>query len=169
MPGEHQDVWGAGQAGAASAVASFGQMPSAVPPVSDTPEILMLSSTAADNSPPRSKTVRIAAASASLTTNIPGAWGRAPRPASASADTPRSDRCSDRGRDADYSAPPAQNRAGPTQALGSHLGCLTAKRSLGQGWRIRGRGSQSPANFPVRLPAHGVLLTSSPKRGRRPA
>ena len=56
----------------------------------------------------------------------------------------------DRGRDADYSAPPAQNRASPTQALGSHLGCLTAKRSLGQGWRIRGRGSQSFTSFPIR-------------------
>ena len=33
--------------------------------------------------------------------------------------------------------PPAQNRAGPIRALGSHFGCLTAKRSLGHGCRIR--------------------------------
>ena len=38
-----------------------------------------------------------------------------------------------RGRDTHYWAPPAQNRAGPIRALGSHLGCLTAKRTLGQG------------------------------------
>jgi hypothetical protein len=49
-------------------------------------------STAADNSPPRSKAVRIAAASASLTTNIPGARGRTLRPAS---------------RSGEYHAPPA--------------------------------------------------------------
>jgi hypothetical protein len=39
----------------------------------------------------------------------------------------------DRGRDAHYGAPPAQNRAGPIRALGSHLGYLTAKRSWGHG------------------------------------
>jgi Transposase DDE domain group 1 len=44
------------------------------------------SSTAADSSPPRSKALRIAAASASLTTNIPAAWGRTPRPASRTGD-----------------------------------------------------------------------------------
>jgi hypothetical protein len=38
-------------------------------------------STAAENSPSRSNTVRIASASASVTTNIPGAWGRTPWPA----------------------------------------------------------------------------------------
>jgi hypothetical protein len=46
--------------------------------VSVMPGSSLRSSTAADNSPPRSKVVRIAAASASLTTNILGAWGRAP-------------------------------------------------------------------------------------------
>ena len=40
-------------------------------------------------------------------------------------------RCS--GRDASYLAPPAQNRTGGFPAYGSHLGCVTAKRSLGQG------------------------------------
>jgi hypothetical protein len=40
---------------------------------------------------------------------------------------------SDRGRDTGYPVPPAQIRAGLSQALGSHLGCLTAKRSHGQG------------------------------------
>jgi hypothetical protein len=39
-------------------------------------------STAAANSPPRSKAVRIATASDSETTNIPGAWGHGPGPAS---------------------------------------------------------------------------------------
>ena len=39
----------------------------------------------------------------------------------------------DRGRDAHCWAPPAQNRASPTQALGFHLGCITTKRSFGQG------------------------------------
>ena len=37
------------------------------------------SSIAADNSPPRSNAARIRAASASVTTNIPGAWGSAPK------------------------------------------------------------------------------------------
>src|ERR1039458_6303544 len=52
----------------------------------------------------------------------------------------------DRGRDASYLAPPAQNRTGPIRAYGSHLGCLTAKRASGQGGRIRGFGSQSLAH-----------------------
>ena len=39
----------------------------------------------------------------------------------------------DRGRDAHYCAPPAQIRACPIRALGSHRGCLTAKRACGQG------------------------------------
>jgi hypothetical protein len=43
------------------------------------------SSTAADSSPPRSKAVWIAAASAPVTTNIPTAWERSPGPASAAA------------------------------------------------------------------------------------
>jgi hypothetical protein len=51
--------------------------------VSVTPGNSRRSSTAADSSPPRSKAARIAAASASETTNIPGAWERGPGPASA--------------------------------------------------------------------------------------
>jgi hypothetical protein len=39
----------------------------------------------------------------------------------------------DRGRDAHYWAPPAQNRTCGFPAYGSHLGCLTANRALGQG------------------------------------
>jgi len=39
----------------------------------------------------------------------------------------------DRGRDAHYCAPPAQNRTGGFPAYGSHLGCLTAKRTRGHG------------------------------------
>jgi polygalacturonase len=38
-----------------------------------------------------------------------------------------------RGRDAHYCAPPAQIPAGAIRAPGSHLGCLTAKRTLGHG------------------------------------
>jgi hypothetical protein len=39
----------------------------------------------------------------------------------------------DRGRDAGYPAPPAQIRTCPIRAYGSYLGCLTARRSSGQG------------------------------------
>jgi hypothetical protein len=39
----------------------------------------------------------------------------------------------DRGRDTHYWVPPAQNRTGGIPAYGSHLGCLTAKRSRGHG------------------------------------
>ena len=39
----------------------------------------------------------------------------------------------DRGRDAHYWAPPAQNRTSGIPAYGSHLGCLTAKRWFGHG------------------------------------
>jgi len=41
--------------------------------------------------------------------------------------------CSVRGRDGRCRPPPAQIRAGPIRALGSYLGCLTAKRTLGHG------------------------------------
>ena len=43
-----------------------------------------------------------------------------------------------RGRDEDYSPPPARIRTCSFPAYGSYLGWLTAKRWLGQGWRIRG-------------------------------
>ena len=36
-----------------------------------------------------------------------------------------------RGRDTDFSAPPAQTRASGTTAHGSYLGCLASKRTLG--------------------------------------
>src|ERR1700758_2782199 len=55
-----------------------------------------------------------------------------------------------RGRDASYLAPPAQNRTRSFPAYGSHLGCVTAKRSLGQGWRMVGFGSQSSTNCVIR-------------------
>lgn len=44
-----------------------------------------------------------------------------------------SDPNSYRGRDAHYCVPPAQIPAGVIHAPGSHLGCLTAKRTLGHG------------------------------------
>src|SRR5262249_16586925 len=56
----------------------------------------------------------------------------------------------DRGRDASCLAPPAQIRTCPIRAYGSHLGCLTAKRASGQGWRMRGFGSQSSTNRTIR-------------------
>src|SRR5215472_22137 len=55
-----------------------------------------------------------------------------------------------RGRDASYLAPPAQIRTCDFPAYGSHLGCVTAKRSLGQGWRMIGFGRKSSANFVIR-------------------
>jgi hypothetical protein len=68
--------------------------------------------------------------------------GRRDRPRNGGRAPPRSRRrsCSsksrefgDRGRHAHCRAPPAQIRTGPIRASGSHLGCLTAKRRLGQG------------------------------------
>ena len=47
--------------------------------LSVTPGKRRRNSTAADNSPPRLNAARIAAASASVTTNMPKAWGDAPR------------------------------------------------------------------------------------------
>src|SRR5689334_7179217 len=55
-----------------------------------------------------------------------------------------------RGRDAHYWAPPAQIRTCGLPAYGSYLGCLTAKRTLGQGCRIRGLGSHSSASRVIR-------------------
>src|SRR5499425_1329593 len=55
-----------------------------------------------------------------------------------------------RGRDASYLAPPAQIRTCSFPAYGSYLGCVTAKRSLGQGWRMIGFGRKSSANFVIR-------------------
>jgi hypothetical protein len=55
-----------------------------------------------------------------------------------------------RGRDASLEAPPAQIRASGIPAHGSYLGCLTANRTLGQGWRIRGFGRNSSASFAIR-------------------
>ena len=49
-----------------------------------------------------------------------------------------------RGRDARYRRPPAHIPASPIRALGSYLGCVTAKRTSGQGRRMRGLGSQCP-------------------------
>ena len=62
----------------------------------------------------------------------------------------------DRGRDGHYWAPPAQIRTCGLPAYGSHLGCLTAKRSLGQGWRTRGVGRKSAASC-------SILLTAPPQ------
>src|ERR1700737_642164 len=42
-----------------------------------------------------------------------------------------------------------QNRTCGFPAYGSHLGCVTAKRSLGQGWRMIGLGSQVFASFVI--------------------
>src|SRR5256714_5157260 len=42
-----------------------------------------------------------------------------------------------------------QNRTCGFPAYGSHLGCVTAKRVLGQGWRMIGFGSQAFASFVI--------------------
>src|SRR6516162_2842441 len=48
-------------------------------------------------------------------------------------------------------------------AYGSHLECVTAKRSLGQGWRMIGFG---PVVHQLRhpFPRHPILLAASPQR-----
>ena len=48
-------------------------------------------------------------------------------------DRPAKPGIADRGRSAPHGVPPAKIRTGGFPAYGSHLGCLTAKRSLGQG------------------------------------
>src|SRR6202011_5781735 len=55
------------------------------------------------------------------------------------------------GRDVRFRAPPGQFRASPIRALGSYLGCLTAKRTLAQGCRTRGGGGTSSASFVMRV------------------
>jgi hypothetical protein len=62
-----------------------------------------------------------------------------------------------RGRDARFWAPPAQIRASGIPALGSYLGCLTAKRTLGHGWRTRGLGRNSSASFAIRVQTSRAL------------
>jgi hypothetical protein len=52
----------------------------------------------------------------------------------------------DRGRESCFQPPPAQIRAGAIYALGSHLGCLTAKRASGQGCETCGIGSHCLAS-----------------------
>ena len=47
-----------------------------------------------------------------------------------------------RGRDERFRPPPAQIRTCGIPAYGSYLGCLTANRCCGYGWRIRAGGSQ---------------------------
>src|SRR5215472_17633795 len=62
-----------------------------------------------------------------------------------------------------------QNRTCGFPAYGSHLGCVTAKRSLGQGWRMRGFGRKASASFSTRF--HVVpsfwLRRRSTRRQRR--
>ena len=54
-----------------------------------------------------------------------------------------------RRREPGYPGPPAQIRTCSFPAYGSYLGCMTAKRSRGHGWRILGLGSQSAASFSI--------------------
>ena len=54
------------------------------------------------------------------------------------------------GRDARHRTPPAQIPAGGIPAPGSHLGCLTAKRLLSQGWVMHGLGSRRSRNTVIR-------------------
>ena len=55
-----------------------------------------------------------------------------------------------RGKDAPYGAPPAQNRTCGIPAYGSYLRCLTAKHCSGQGCRMRGFGRKSSASRFIR-------------------
>src|SRR5208283_2859953 len=71
-----------------------------------------------------------------------------------------------RGRDGHYWAPPAQIRTCGLPAYGSYLGCLTAKRTFGQGCRIRGLGSHSSASWAIR--SHVVRSFWLRRRSVRP-
>src|SRR5215470_17370441 len=55
-----------------------------------------------------------------------------------------------RSRNAGYPAPPAQIRTCGFPSSGSYLGCVTAKRASGQGWRMRGCGSHRLARRTMR-------------------
>jgi hypothetical protein len=61
-------------------------------------------------------------------------------------------------------AQPAQNRTGGFPAYGSHLGCVTAKRSLGQGWRIIGFGSQASTSSVIRSHVIRSFLAATSQR-----
>src|SRR2546423_14030265 len=72
----------------------------------------------------------------------------------------------DRGRDVHYCTPPAQIRTCGFPAYGSHLGCLTAKRSLAKDegcgvWE----GSREPASRSV---PRGVVLLAAPSKRAPP-
>src|SRR5664279_6576734 len=54
----------------------------------------------------------------------------------------------------------------PHYAYGSYLGCLTAKRTFGQGCRIRGLGSHSSASWAIR--SHVVRSFWLRRRSVRP-
>src|ERR1035441_2004324 len=56
----------------------------------------------------------------------------------------------DRGRDASYLAPPAQNRTGPIRAYGSHLGCMTALRGILATCRMRSSACDTISRLCVR-------------------
>jgi len=55
-------------------------------------------------------------------------------------------RVPDRGRDAGYPAPPAQNRTCGFPAYGSHLGCLTAKRPGAFSYAVQRLGHSAPGS-----------------------
>src|SRR6187200_719943 len=52
-----------------------------------------------------------------------------------------------RGRDASYLAPPAQIRTCGLPAYGSHLGCVTAKRTQGSNCRMRSSACDTRAQL----------------------
>ena len=55
-----------------------------------------------------------------------------------------------RGRNGDYSPPPAQSRAGATNALGSYLECVTRNRWSGHGCNTRGDGRKRSISRHIR-------------------
>ena len=79
-----------------------------------------------------------------------------------------------RGRDAGYPAPPAQTRAGATNAHGSCLGCLAANRSLNcLPHTLQPAWPALPTLRPAQVRLWRVLLgqrpSSTASRGRSPA
>ena len=72
----------------------------------------------------------------------------------------------DRGRDAHYWAPPAQNRTCGFPAYGSHLGCLAAKRTCSSPHASQCLGHAFPVLCPARAASIRVPLGPCPSLHR---
>ena len=73
-----------------------------------------------------------------------------------------------RGRDNGYPLPPAQTRAGATNAHGSYLGCWDVWRRSARSDRVAEFGSVEAGcpGLPENLPAQAAALASAPKRSK---